>query len=166
MTEQTKEQTDYEKLQDIGRNAMNCIAEMVAALNCDYDRLEELMDERKALQEAFDDAETNEDPDDHATGVARADAELELKEWDAEHAEELAELIEAAGESESRQDAEQRIQEDPLSLEFRSDWELPGVELKPAEFKLLLSTGGPATQIIGELNEHGEPDRARLQAQD
>ena len=120
MTEQTKEQTDYEKLQDIGRNAMNCIAEMVAALNCDYDRLEELMDERKALQEAFDDAETNEDPDDHATGVARADAELELKEWDAEHAEELAELIEAAGESESRQDAEQRIQEDPLSLEFRS----------------------------------------------
>ncbi len=27
-------------------------------------------------------------------------------------------------------------------------------------------TGGPATRIIGELNEHGEPTRARLQVQD
>lgn len=65
-------------------------------------------------------------------------------------------------------DARQTIQEDALSVEVRSDWHTPGdsEDSKPTEFRILLCTGGPAVQIIGELNEHFEPDRARIQHQD
>ena len=66
---------------------------------------------------------------------------------------------------------EERIFEMPLSVEVRSDWVEPR-ELTnrsytmPVEYRILLSTGGPATQIIGTLDEHGEPEQAYLQAQD
>lgn len=65
-------------------------------------------------------------------------------------------------------DAQQTIQEDALSVEVRTDWHSVGDSdgQKPSEFKILLCTGGPAVQIIGELNEHLEPDRARIQHQD
>jgi hypothetical protein len=64
--------------------------------------------------------------------------------------------------------ARQTIQEDALSVEVRTDWHSVGdsEQSKPSEFKILLCTGGPAVQIIGELNEHLEPDRARIQHQD
>lgn len=80
----------------------------------------------------------------------------------------IAKMVAALECDESREDAEQRIHEDPLSVEVRSDWYTPG-EANPDmanEFLILLGTGGPATRIIGELNEYGEPTRARLQAQD
>lgn len=129
----------YQALQDIGASAAESIAEMAAALECDYDRLEELRDM---------------DPEEYA-----ADPELQA---------EAAELRKAAGDCESREDAEQRLLDDPLSVEVRcSEWHALGDEPgKPGEFCILLSTGGPATRIIGELNEHCEPTRARLQAQD
>jgi hypothetical protein len=137
------EAADAEKaqaLQDIGRSAYESIAEMVAALECDYDRLAKLREMR-----------------DDGTDATMFDIERE----------ELAELQSAAGECESREDAEQRIQEDALEVSVRSDWHNPGDKPEsPSEFKILLSTGGPATRIIGELNEHGEPTRARLQVQD
>ena len=41
-------------LQDIGRGAAECIADMVAALECDYDRLEELREELAAVVSAND----------------------------------------------------------------------------------------------------------------
>jgi hypothetical protein len=77
-------------------------------------------------------------------------------------------LRRAAGECESLKDAEQRIQADALSVEVRSGWVSVGYheDMRPEEFCISLSTGGPATRIIGELNEHGEPTSARLQAQD
>jgi len=34
------------------------------------------------------------------------------------------------------------------------------------EFTILLCTGGPAVRIIGELNEHQEPESARIEYQD
>ena len=136
-------ETQYEKLQAIGKSAFETIAEMVAALECDYDRLEE-------LREARDDAD---------------DAEAWAAENEAD-AEELAELETQAGDCESREDAEQRINDDPLSVEVRSSWVTPGEEMTPTEFCILLGTGGPATRIRGELDEHGEPDRAWLEAQD
>lgn len=37
--------------------------------------------------------------------------------------------------------------------------------MEPEEFRILLSTGGPALQIRGELN-HGEPSRCWLEHQD
>ena len=61
---------------------------------------------------------------------------------------------------------DQEIQEDPLSVQVRSDWEYPGREFEPAEFLIELSTGGPATRIVGELDQYKEPTRPRLQHQD
>ena len=68
----------------------------------------------------------------------------------------------------AREDAERAIQEDPLSLQYRSGWYTPGSEesLDPEEFEVLLATGGPAVRIIGEFGERGSIDSARLQAQD
>lgn len=65
-------------------------------------------------------------------------------------------------------DARQRIDEDPLSVMVRSDWQTPGQEqeFEPVEYEILLMTGGPAVRIIGSLDQHGTPDRARLQYQD
>ncbi len=63
------------------------------------------------------------------------------------------------------EDARRAIEEDPLSIEVRSDWASVGATLSPSEFCILLSTGGPATRIIGEL-DRGEPTKARLEVQD
>ena len=63
--------------------------------------------------------------------------------------------------------ARDEIQEDALSVEVRSDWHTPGDgDDKPTDYKIVLTTGGPALQIIGELNEYGEPENAKLQWQD
>src|SRR3990167_2842372 len=66
-------------------------------------------------------------------------------------------------------DARQRIEEDALSVEVRSGWYSPGArdaDTKPAEYNILLCTGGPACRIIGRLSEYGEPETAELQVQD
>ena len=69
---------------------------------------------------------------------------------------------EAIAESISRE-----IDEDPLSIQWRSGWETVGAELEPAEFEVLLSTGGPATRIVGDLDPTFlMPCRPRLQHQD
>ena len=66
--------------------------------------------------------------------------------------------------------AREAIQEDPLSVEVRSGWY--GVSggsesgKDPAEFRILLCTGGPAVQIVGALSEHCEPESCRLEHQD
>ena len=77
----------------------------------------------------------------------------------------LAALEAAAGDCADEDDARQRIQDDPLSVEVRSDWASPGEPLEPSEFMILLCTGGPAVRIVGELNR-GEPCRAWLEYQD
>jgi hypothetical protein len=143
---------EFEQLQAIGKSCFESIADMVAALECDYDRLEELKEER----------------DNWPSAAGGPGPQL----W-ANHrpgdAEELAELEEAAGECTSREEAEQRIQEDPLSVQVRTDWYSPGEangDVAPAEFEILLGTGGPATRIMGDLDEHGQPCRAWIEAQD
>lgn len=63
--------------------------------------------------------------------------------------------------------AESDIHDDALSVEMRTDWHsLSDNENKPTEFRILLCTGGPAVQIIGELNQYQEPDQARIEYQD
>jgi len=65
------------------------------------------------------------------------------------------------------QDPHERIQEDPLSVEVRSDWHEPGDgNAKPTEYTVLLCTGGPAVRIIGKLGEHGQPETAKIEYQD
>jgi hypothetical protein len=154
------------------------IAELVTALECDYGRLEELTDERAALcddisekQYTANDAEAQADTlDNGAAEKALEDAQKALIDWDTENGDELRELTEAATiEGEIQKDAEavrERIQESPLSVEVRSGWHTPGGDNTPEEFNILLSTGGPALRIIGDLDEHGEPTRAYLQYQD
>jgi hypothetical protein len=70
---------------------------------------------------------------------------------------------------EEREEAEQVIFEDPLSIEVRSDWYTPGAELsdrQPTEYMILLCTGGPAVRIIGDLSDYQEPETAKIQYQD
>jgi hypothetical protein len=127
---------------EIGSCALRSILEMVAALECDYDRLEELRDDRDGWDGpgSWDGANPDE-------------------------SEELKELEDAAGDCESREDADTRIQEDPLSIQFRSGWVSNKDEMEAEEFEILLTTGGPAVRIIGEIR-NGQPCRPRLEVQD
>ena len=65
------------------------------------------------------------------------------------------------------EEAQQNIQDDPLSIQVRSDWHSPGSSSEElTEYEILLCTGGPATRIIGKLGQHNEPIDACLQFQD
>ena len=154
--------TERDWVAEIGKPCYECLAEMVAALDCDYERLEELRD---AFQEWKDEAIGTAEAEGRATNDADA---LTVSDWAVLHeeGEELKELEEAVGENKDRDEAYERIQEDPLSVEVRSGWVSPGAEMTPEDFAILLSTGGPAARIRGELDEHGEPYRAWLEVQD
>ena len=54
----------------------------------------------------------------------------------------------------------------PLSVLVRSDWASPGCDLQPAEYEILLCTGGPAVRMRGDLSDYGEPDTVCLEYQD
>ena len=57
-----------------------------------------------------------------------------------------------------------------LSVEFRSGWYSPLYDrtriIEPCEFKILLTWGGPALRVIGELNQYKEPENVKMQFQD
>lgn len=156
---QTAPLTQAESLLATGRAAYAAIADMVAALNCDYDRLRELRQEYKSLTEAIAESEYGEE---------RRQNEQALAEWMLDYNDEYQELAAQAGDCEDRDEAQERIQEDALSVEVRSDWHAPGDKenVSPSEFRILLATGGPAVQIRGELSEHGDPCSAWLEVQD
>ena len=59
----------------------------------------------------------------------------------------------------------ERAYEGPLEVSVRSGWHAPGGESEPEEYLILLSTGGPALRIVGDL-DRGEPATAELQWQD
>jgi hypothetical protein len=159
--------TQYESLMKTGEGAYSAIAEMVAALNCDYDRLEELRDEREALEDAIKEAFAADRANAEEYRKAHDETNNALIAWEDENGEELKELESAAGECTDRDDAEQRIHEDALSVEMRSGWATSREEMnQPEEFKILLATGGPAVQIRGELDDDGVPRRAWLEVQD
>lgn len=85
----------------------------------------------------------------------------------------IQEMVEAVRDAREKDDEEaldeaiDAIYEDPLSIEVRDGWRSIGSkDSVDKEFRILLSTGGPATQIIGDLDEHDEPCNVKLQAQD
>src|SRR4051812_2864989 len=101
---------------------------MVAALDVDYDRLDELSE--------------------LVTEVEDAEERAKLRQ-------ELDALKKLAGESTSADAARQRIEEDPLSVQVRSGWYNSGAnedERSPEEYEIVLCTGGPACRIIGRLD--------------
>ena len=217
---------------DQAKEQLSSVRAMVAALNCDYARLEELREERQPFvagwnmagympdsepcqfadfadardhiaeelrersEQCREEAESHSEAGDkieEAEQLGRA-ARFEeaadnvetqtgafsftLDGWafwvsDApngglceEDAVELAELEEAAGDCEDEDEARRRIEEDSLSVEIRSDWETVGARLSASEFRILLCTGGPHVEIVGDLDRYGEPESARLFYQD
>jgi hypothetical protein len=132
------------------------ICEMVDALNCDYDKLEELKDEKESLQYDIDNADNDE---------AMKDAIDCMVQFNCDNGGELTALIEAAGDCSDQDEARSAIQEDPLSVEVRSGWVSYGSEMQAEEFCILLCTGGPAVRIMGEL-DNGQPCRAWMEYQD
>jgi hypothetical protein len=130
--------TQENRAKDQAATQLSRIREMLAALECNYDRLEELREEAESAEVTFT----------------------------AEDADELAELEAAANGCESEEEARERIQEDPLSVQVRSGWHNPGEESSPEEFEILLCTGGPAVRIMGDLDEYNQPCRAYIQYRD
>ena len=63
--------------------------------------------------------------------------------------------------------ARQRIEEDALSVEVRSDWHTPGDEdAEATDYNILITTGGPAARIVGELDQYKQPRTAVFEYQD
>lgn len=154
-----------------GQAQLDSIKEMVAAFECDYDRLKELKEEKQELVDANEEATTDYDTEEDPKVQKQLKANLlkteeALMDWVAENEEELKELTGEAGDCEDQDAARQRIEEDALSVEVRSGWCSPGEEMSPDEYKILLCTGGPAVEIIGELDQYKQPCTARLMCQD
>ncbi|KQV99950.1 hypothetical protein [Rhizobacter sp. Root1221] len=154
------------------------VCAMVAALECDWDRLEELRDDCAEVLELRGEclrlrqAQCQEGA---SKGVTDALVAFELEHGDrlreledemSSEVEELAELEEAAGDYDDREDAERAIDEDPLSVEVRSGWGSPGDSLDPEEYRIVLCTGGPHVELVGDLDHHGEPCSVRVQYRD
>lgn len=175
--------TEENRAKEQARLQYESIEQMVAALECDYGRLNELRDEVKTLDDesdaiANDKSEWIEanpgrfiDANDARSNWALTfpDENERLAEIEEEREaliKELDEIEAEIGSCESREDAEQRIQEDALEVQVRSGWHEPGdSEAEPEEFYILLCTGGPAVRIRGGLNR-GEPTRAWIEYQD
>ena len=61
----------------------------------------------------------------------------------------------------------EQAQDEALSVEFRSGWTSNLESMEPEEFKILLSTGGPACQIVGKIDYGScEPIDIEIQYQD
>jgi len=158
--------------QDQAAAQANSIITMVAALNCDYERLEELQNEREALGNAVTDAETDHTQavrEGYAQGVHAAyvldNAREALSEWLQVNGDEMTELSIEAGDCVDQDEARENVQNDPLSVEVRSDWDIVGGDMSAAEFRIVLCTGGPHVEIRGEL-DRGTPCRAWMLYQD
>lgn len=122
---------------------VRAICKMVAALNVDYDRLEELRDSRSEWD-----------------GVTPWGA------MNPDYAEELADLEADAGDCYSENQARERIIENALSVEVRTSWHTLGDDAKPDEFRIVLCTGGPHVEIVGDIDGNGEAARPRVRYQD
>jgi len=60
----------------------------------------------------------------------------------------------------------ERVQEEALSVQVRGPFHDPGAKVEDDEFEILLSTGGPALRIIGDLGRFNQPERPKMEWQD
>ena len=76
--------------------------------------------------------------------------------------ERIEELVQAyraandAGDYDRAEEIADEMRESPLSVLVRQpQWYVPGhpADSRPTEYELLMSTGGPAVRIVGELSE-------------
>jgi hypothetical protein len=82
----------------------------------------------------------------------------EAKEQAAAHYESILQLVQ-----EAKEDGSYCVHDSPLCLMYRSGWQTIGEKLGPAEYQILLMTGGPAVRIVGDLDMDGVPTTATLQ---
>ncbi len=86
------------------------------------------------------------------------------------HLESIKELVTRlqSDDDDIREAAKDEAYSYPLSVQVRTGWFTPCREedASKEEFRILLSTGGPACRIFGELDHHCEPSRARLEVKD
>lgn len=143
----------YEQLKQLGKQFYLSIVEMVSVLESDYDRLEELHEEMETWVE-------NEGGDPDEQDRTREDWIREFPD----EAKEMMEIENTVADCKDKEQAEQRIQEDALSV--RVFGERVEGEWQADKFELLLATGGPAVRIMGELDDNCEPSRAWLETQD
>ena len=96
---------------------------------------------------------------------AKAQAKAQL-----ESIKEMLQALNDAYDSDSSDDkinlAYESLLSSALSVEVRSDWTPLGDCFKAAEYRILLCTGGPAVQIVGDLDAGGEPYAPALEYQD
>ena len=97
-----------------------------------------------------------------------AEDELEPKELSRAGRRFLLEEMDWAADPDHQAVAEamrERVQEDALEIQVRSDWHSLGENPTAGDFYILLCTGGPAVRIRGELSQGG-PARCWLEHQD
>lgn len=122
------------------------IHSLITASQVDYDRIEELVEERATWLEENPGRfiEPNDPRDGGRWYLANPD-----------EAEELDELRLQAGEFKSQEDALEQIRELPLSVLVRSTWQEPGQTLTQAEYRITLSAGGPSCWLQGDVDSDG-----------
>jgi len=79
-------------------------------------------------------------------------------------------LTESEQASQAEEKAREAIELDALEVKVRSDWYDPSnpheLEIRADQYRILLTTGGPAVRIKGELDHDLNPDTAQLEYQD
>ena len=63
----------------------------------------------------------------------------------------------------------EQMQESALSVEIRTEWHCPGDQadgIDPGEYRIVLTAGGPACRIVGDLSAFCNPSNATIQWQD
>lgn len=140
-----------QELAEIGKSAMSSVRELVANLDRGHAATEWAADlTREQCIEILGLDETDDDLDELRDAVA----------------EQIAEGDNPDGFDWSEDDAREAILEDALEIQVRGGWRDIGSEEDPAaEFYILITTGGPAVRIYGEL-DNGQPSRAWLEVQD
>lgn len=104
--------------------------------------------------------------------IANAESWLETIDAALAACDTLSNAIDAAPQSfdgETFEDADalrERLCQMPLAVSVRSGWSTPCDALAASEYQVLLTTGGPALRIVGDLSEHGEAETARIEYQD
>ncbi len=183
----TETERDFQEVAtEHGKSCVEDCRQQLDVLACadnGQERLEELRAERAALVEALTDAEQTLASEivGSTQGIAakrrrrneeRSAAKQDLIAFDeSEDGQELAKLESLADcDGFGDEDAARRIiDERPLSVEVRSDW-IPAGDMsqsghEPVEYCILLGTGGPASRIVGDL-ENCQPKNAIYQHQD
>lgn len=107
---------------------------LLEAVNCDFDRLNDITYQGELLAESEETVQ-------------------ELLEWDNENHVELDELINKSFGCTSRDEALERLTESAAELLVRSYWMAPVGRLEVGEYMIVLFGGVPTRRIVGKLED-------------